>query len=101
MQFTVPPLFAGALSPDHTTLTAPFSMTGSLAGFTTAAELPADELFSETTGAFVNDPPGTVTGSGTVTVQFALNPLISSPGSPADTLFEPRSIVYKFQSSPP
>lgn len=85
--FTVPAFSSDELSVDHTTLTAPFSMTGSLLGFTTSAPSPNPSL------AFVND---TFTGSGTLTAEFEVDPTL-----PRGSVFDATNGIFQFQSTPP
>lgn len=95
MALTAQPVSFGELSAGHTTLTTPFTMTGSLAVFPTLNDLEGNLNVGLTTGAIVNDPFGTVTGSGTVTGTFAVDPI-----PPLGSSFDPTSITYQFQSPP-
>ena len=92
LTFTAPTLQSNMLSPTNLTLAAPFSMTGSLVGFSSLA---AEQAFFDrgtTTDAIVND---TFNGLGTVTARFTVNPML-----PFGSLFDPQAVTYEFDSQP-
>jgi hypothetical protein len=86
LTFSGPSFTSALLSPDNLIITALFTMTGNIQGWTN----PSDEQMGR--------PPvfmGEFVGSGTATMQFGIEPM--EPGIP--TLFDMRSVVYQFESS--
>jgi hypothetical protein len=85
--FTGPSFSTGVLSPSNTTITAPFSMSGTLINYASGGD------------AFDGGPPvftASVAGHGTATAQFTMDP--PTPGAPP--LFDVKTVTYEFSVSP-
>jgi hypothetical protein len=89
LDFFGPTFSPAALSPSNLTFTAPFSMTGTL------------DIFLRPGEAFRGGPPAftaPLTGSGTATVQFTMEPPSVFPGQ---QLFDVKTITYQFSAASP
>jgi hypothetical protein len=85
LDFQGPTLTSAVLSADNLVLTAPFTMTAQITGYTSTID------FARGNSAF----SGSFTGAGTATAHFVMDPIV--PGHAP--LFDVQSVVYQFASA--